>query len=86
MFYDVDPKKIAKDIKIPIQGGMDPKFLLGDRETLKKEAKKYLDNGFSVIIENDLASHLGISDEDFRKAGCQVDNRENVLKKSLSKN
>ena len=45
-------------------------------------AKKYLDNGFSVIIENDLASHLGISDEDFRKAGCQVDNRENVLKKS----
>jgi len=45
-------------------------------------AKKYLDNGFSVIIENDFASHLGISDEDFRKAGCQVDNRENVLKKS----
>ena len=45
-------------------------------------AKKYLENGFSVIIENGLASHLGISDEDFRKAGCQVDNRENVLKKS----
>ena len=45
-------------------------------------AKKYLDNGFSVIIENDLASHLGISDEDFQKVGCQLDNRENVLKKS----
>ena len=45
-------------------------------------AKKYLDNGFSVIIENDLASHLGISDEDFQKAGCKLDNRENVLKKS----
>ncbi len=45
-------------------------------------AKKYLDNGFSVIVENDLASHLGISDEDFQKAGCQLDNRENVLKKS----
>ena len=45
-------------------------------------AKKYLDNGFIVNIENDLASHLGISDEDFRNAGCQVDNRENVLKKS----
>jgi len=45
-------------------------------------AKKYLDNGFSVIIENDLASHLGISDEDFRKVGCQVDSRENVFKKS----
>ena len=45
-------------------------------------AKKYLDNGFTVNIENDLASHLGISDEDFRNVGCQVDNRENVLKKS----
>ena len=45
-------------------------------------AKKYLDNGFNVIIESDLASHLGISDEDFLKAGCQVDNRENVFKKS----
>ena len=45
-------------------------------------AKKYLDNGFSVIIENDLASHLGISDEDFQKVGCKLDNRENVLKKS----
>ena len=45
-------------------------------------AKKYLDNGFSVIIENDLASHLGISDEDFLKAGCQIDIRENVFKKS----
>ena len=45
-------------------------------------AKKYLDNGFNVIIESDLASHLGISDEDFRKVGCQVDSRENVFKKS----
>ena len=45
-------------------------------------AKKYLDNGFNVIIESDFASHLGISDEDFLKAGCQVDNRENVFKKS----
>ncbi len=41
--YNVDPKKIVKDIKIPVQGGMDPKFLLGDKETLKKKAKKYLD-------------------------------------------
>ena len=40
--YNVDPKKIIKDIKIPIQGGLDPKILLTDKETLKKEASKYL--------------------------------------------
>ena len=27
---------------IVVQGGVDPKFLLGDKETLKKEALKYL--------------------------------------------
>ena len=41
--YDVDPTLIKKEIKIPVQGGMDPKVLLTDRENLKKEAKKYLD-------------------------------------------
>ena len=40
--YNVDPKKILKDINIPIQGGLDPKILLSDKETLKKEASKYL--------------------------------------------
>jgi len=41
--YNVDPKKILKDIKIPVQGGLDPKILLLDKQTLKKEATKYLD-------------------------------------------
>ena len=41
--YNVDPKKILKDIKIPIQGGLDPKILLADKETIKKETIKYLD-------------------------------------------
>ncbi|MBD1141295.1 uroporphyrinogen decarboxylase [Pelagibacterales bacterium SAG-MED39] len=41
--YDVDPKQIRKEIKIPIQGGMDPKILLTDKENLEKEARKYLD-------------------------------------------
>ena len=41
--YEVDPVQIKKEIKIPIQGGMDPKVLLTDKENLKKEAKKYLD-------------------------------------------
>ena len=41
--YVVDPTLIKKEIKIPIQGGMDPKVLLTDKENLKKETKKYLD-------------------------------------------
>ncbi len=41
--YEVDPQSILKNIKIPVQGGMDPKILLSDKEILKKEAKKYLD-------------------------------------------
>jgi uroporphyrinogen decarboxylase len=41
--YNVDPKQILKDIQIPIQGGLDPKVLLSDKENLKKEAIKYLD-------------------------------------------
>ncbi len=41
--YNVDPKQILQNIKIPIQGGLDPKILLTDKETLKKEASKYLD-------------------------------------------
>ena len=41
--YNVDPKKILKDIKIPIQGGLDPKVLLTDYENLKKKTFKYLE-------------------------------------------
>tara|TARA_B100001057_G_scaffold115036_1_gene113524 strand:+ start:89 stop:1090 length:1002 start_codon:yes stop_codon:yes gene_type:complete len=41
--YEVDPIKINKEIKIPVQGGMDPKVLLSDKENLKKEVIKYLD-------------------------------------------
>ena len=41
--YNINPKKVLNDIKIPIQGGLDPKILLTDKEKLKKEATKYLD-------------------------------------------
>jgi uroporphyrinogen decarboxylase len=41
--YNVDPRKIINDIKIPVQGGLDPKILLTDKDKLKKEATKYLD-------------------------------------------
>ncbi len=38
--YNVNPKKIIKDIKIPIQGGLDPKILLTNKEVLKKRGFK----------------------------------------------
>ena len=41
--YEVDPIKIQKEVQIPVQGGMDPKVLLTDKDNLKKEAIKYLD-------------------------------------------
>ena len=41
--YDIDPILISKEIEIPIQGGLDPKILLSDKENLKKETLKYLD-------------------------------------------
>ena len=41
--YNVDPKKIVRDVNITVQWGLDPKILLNDKETLKKETIKYLD-------------------------------------------
>ena len=41
--YNVDPLMISKNIKIPIQGGLDPKILLTDKDNLKKQVSKYLD-------------------------------------------
>tara|TARA_Y100000992_G_scaffold231016_1_gene162148 strand:- start:123 stop:1124 length:1002 start_codon:yes stop_codon:yes gene_type:complete len=40
--YNINPKEICDSINIPIQGGLDPKILLTDKETLKKETNKYL--------------------------------------------
>ena len=41
--YNVDPLMVSKNIKIPVQGGLDPKILLTDQENLKKEVLRYLD-------------------------------------------
>ena len=41
--YEIDPIQIRKEITIPVQGGLDPKILLTDKDNLGKEAKKYLD-------------------------------------------
>ena len=40
--YNVDPLTIRKTIKIPVQGGLDPKILLTDKQNLKKQTLKYL--------------------------------------------
>ena len=41
--YNVDPQKLIKSLDIPIQGGLDPKILLSNKENLKKQTKKYLE-------------------------------------------
>ena len=41
--YNVDPKKIINEINIPVQGGLDPKVLLTDKDNLKKEIIRYLE-------------------------------------------
>ncbi len=41
--YNTDPKKLIDDIDIPIQGGLDPKILLTDRNNLKTQTRKYLE-------------------------------------------
>ena len=45
-------------------------------------SKKYIASGFEVIIENNLGDHLGISDSDFSEAGCKIEKKENIIKKS----
>ncbi len=41
--YNVDPKNLIKSLDIPIQGGLDPKVLLSNKENLKKQVKNYLE-------------------------------------------
>ena len=41
--YDIKPREIVKEINIPVQGGLDPKVLLSDKDNVKKEVEKYLE-------------------------------------------
>ena len=41
--YDVSLKKLDLNNNVVFQGGMNPKFLLGNNQKMFKEAKKYLD-------------------------------------------
>ena len=40
--YEVDPKLIRNQINIPVQGGLDPKVLLTEKENIKKNVLNYL--------------------------------------------
>ena len=45
-------------------------------------AKKYISNGFEVLIDKGLGEHLGFSDDQFKNEGCKVENKETILDKS----
>ena len=40
--YNVDPENLIKSLDLPVQGGLDPKILLSDKENLRKQIKRYL--------------------------------------------
>ena len=40
--YNIDPKELIEKVQIPIQGGLDPKILLTDKENLRNKATNYL--------------------------------------------
>ena len=51
--YEVDPKFIKEKLNgLPVQGGLDPKILLGDKEEIKKNTEKYLNifKGYPYIF------------------------------------
>ena len=41
--YNIKPDLIINDIKIPVQGGLDPKILLTDKQRIKEEATRYME-------------------------------------------
>ena len=45
-------------------------------------AKKYISNGFQILLEVGFGSHLGISDNQFLNQGCKIEKKENILKQS----
>ena len=44
--------------------------------------KKYLSNGFEVLIDKGFGEHLGFSDDLFKNAGCKVEDKETIIDKS----
>ena len=78
-----NPKFKARQKQAMIIGTVSENKELEKRISITPEiAKKYISNGFEVMIEKDLASHLGITDKEFLDEGCKVESRENVLDQS----
>ena len=53
--YEVDPRFISENIDITVQGGLDPKLLVGDRDLMKKKAINYL----SIFKDKSYIFNLG---------------------------
>ena len=45
-------------------------------------AKKYVANGFQILLEAGYGSHLGILDDKFLNEGCKIEKKENILNQS----
>ena len=45
-------------------------------------AKKYISNGFQILLEAGYGTHLGISDDEFLNEGCKIEKKENILNQS----
>ena len=41
--YNTNPKELLKNIQIPVQGGLDPKVLLTDKDNLRNKVTNYLE-------------------------------------------
>ena len=44
--------------------------------------KKYVSQGFKVLIEKDYGNHLGFSDKEYQAEGCEIELRNSVIDKS----
>ena len=44
--------------------------------------KKYIFQGFKILIEKDYGKHLGFTNDKYKKEGCEINSRDNVIEKS----
>ena len=44
--------------------------------------KKYIFQGFKILIEKDYGKHLGFTNDKYHKEGCETNSRDNVIEKS----
>ncbi len=44
--------------------------------------KKYISIGFKIILETGYGNHIGFNDQDYEKEGCEISDRNEVVKKS----